>query len=413
MKIHNNVLFVSLSVSIMTAQSTRISYSYFTALNALLHNIELIKQIFSDVVDNLEEREITKDQFDMAAWRFSEAITPVQTTLLWRLLDHDNTGKISLRDFNLLIPSRSLSKQTKSKKEETKSLTVAEQLTVQVYRFSLSALGGGCGAAFVYPIDLVKTRLQNQVTTIADEVLYKNSWDCFKKVLKFEGVKGLYRGLIPQLCGVAPEKAIKMTTNDAVRNYFTDTKTGEIPFSGELIAGAMGGCAQVMFTNPIEIVKIRLQVAGEVASTRKLSAMQVVRDLGFRGLYKGARACILRDAPFSAIYFPTYAHLKTAFADKETGVTNLPGILTAATLAGVPSASLVTPADVIKTRLQVAPREGVAPYTGLTNCARRLYLEEGFSVFWKGAPARMFRSSPQFGVTLDPLSGSDHSSRTL
>ena len=67
------------------------------------------------------------------------------------------------------------------------------------------------GAATVYPIDLVKTRLQNQVTTIADEVLYKNSFDCFKKVLKFEGIRGLYRGLVPQLCGVSPEKAIKMT----------------------------------------------------------------------------------------------------------------------------------------------------------------------------------------------------------
>ena len=44
----------------VTAQTTRISYSYFTALNALLHNIELVKQIFSDVVDKLEEKEITK-----------------------------------------------------------------------------------------------------------------------------------------------------------------------------------------------------------------------------------------------------------------------------------------------------------------------------------------------------------------
>ena len=70
-------------------------------------------------------------------------------------------------------------------------------------------------------------------------------------------------------------------------------------------------------------------------------------------LPQGARACLLRDAPFSAIYFPTYAHLKQGFADKETGVTSFPKILLAATLAGVPSASLVTPADVIKTRLQV------------------------------------------------------------
>ena len=68
---------------------------------------------------------------------------------------------------------------------------------------------------------------------------------------------------------------------------------------------------------------------------------------------QGARACILRDAPFSAIYFPTYAHLKSGFADRETGATSFPYILLAATLAGIPSASLVTPADVIKTRLQV------------------------------------------------------------
>lgn len=41
-----------------------------------------------------------------------------------------------------------------------------------------------------------------------------------------------------------------------------------------------------MFTNPIEIVKIRLQVAGEIASTARVSAFQVLKDLGFLGLYK-------------------------------------------------------------------------------------------------------------------------------
>ena len=41
-----------------------------------------------------------------------------------------------------------------------------------------------------------------------------------------------------------------------------------------------------MFTNPLEIVKIRLQVAGEIASAKKVSALGVVRELGFFGLYK-------------------------------------------------------------------------------------------------------------------------------
>lgn len=77
------------------------------------------------------------------------------------------------------------------------------------------------------------------------------------------------------------------------------------------------GASQVVFTNPLEIVKIRLQVAGELAGGgRKVSALGVVRDLGILGLYKGARACFLRDVPFSAIYFPAYAHVKVIIKNK-------------------------------------------------------------------------------------------------
>jgi solute carrier family 25 aspartate/glutamate transporter 12/13 len=39
-------------------------------------------------------------------------------------------------------------------------------------------------------------------------------------------------------------------------------------------------------------------------------AIHIVRQLGVLGLYRGATACLLRDIPFSAIYFPAYGHLK-------------------------------------------------------------------------------------------------------
>lgn len=76
--------------------------------------------------------------------------------------------------------------------------------------FFVSAIG----ATTVYPIDLVKTRIQNQRSgSYVGELMYKNSFDCFKKVLRHEGFIGLYRGLAPQLVGVAPEKAIKLTVS--------------------------------------------------------------------------------------------------------------------------------------------------------------------------------------------------------
>ncbi len=137
--------------------------------------------------------------------------------------------------------------------------------------------------------------------------MYKNSIDCFRKVIRHEGLFGLYKGLTVQLMGVAPEKAIKLTVNDLVRDKFA-LHMGTIPLYGEIIAGGCvskqrtlrsliifffsqnpsfkAGMCQVIFTNPMEIVKIRLQVAGEIKGGRGERTRAVVKELGIKGLYK-------------------------------------------------------------------------------------------------------------------------------
>lgn len=55
---------------------------------------------------------------------------------------------------------------------------------------------------------------------------------------------------------------------------------------------------------------------------------------------------------------------------------------------GVPAASLTTPADVIKTRLQVAARAGQTTYSGVIDAGMKIFKEEGGKTLWKGAPGK-------------------------
>ncbi|PKU49407.1 hypothetical protein llap_272 [Limosa lapponica baueri] len=384
----------------------QVSFSFFNAFNALLNNMDLVRKIYSNIAGTRKDVEVTKEEFTHSAIRFGQ-VTPLEIDILYQLADlYSVTGRLTLADIERIAPLAegalpyNLAELQRQQSFGELGRPVWLQVAESAYRFTLGSIAGAVGATAVYPIDLVKTRMQNQRTTgsVVGELMYKNSFDCFKKVLRFEGFFGLYRGLLPQLIGVAPEKAIKLTVNDFVRDKFTK-KDGSIPLPAEVLAGGCAGASQVIFTNPLEIVKIRLQVAGEITTGPRVSALSVIKDLGLLGLYKGAKACFLRDIPFSAIYFPVYAHSKLMLADENGHVGGL-NLLTAGAIAGVPAASLVTPADVIKTRLQVAARAGQTTYSGVIDCFAKILREEGPSAFWKGAGARVFRSSPQFGVTL-------------
>ncbi|CAF1085127.1 unnamed protein product [Didymodactylos carnosus] len=401
--------------------STHITFPYFMAFLQLLNNIELMKKIYLQAclkhpAHFKQQICVSKQEFLNEAQHFPRT-TPLQCDILFAIIhllhqqgigrgidtDQDKVGLL-LRDFDLIgqhehqMPYR-IKTQIIDEQYNIERQGIGMKVLESGYRFALGSIAGAVGATAVYPIDLVKTRMQNQRSgSIVGERMYRSSLDCFQKVVRHEGVFGLYRGLVPQLVGVAPEKAIKLTMNDFIRDRLT-LKDGTIPLWCEVVAGGCAGASQVTFTNPLEIVKIRLQVAGEIQTAPRPSAIQVVRELGFLGLYKGAKACFLRDIPFSAIYFPAYAHTKKKMAN-EQGYNDPKSLFISGLLAGIPAAGLCTPADVIKTRLQVVARKGQTAYLGLTDAAIKIFREEGWTAFWKGAGARMFRSSPQFGFTL-------------
>ncbi|TVY91126.1 Calcium-binding mitochondrial carrier [Lachnellula willkommii] len=71
----------------------------------------------------------------------------------------------------------------------------------------IGALSGSFGASIVYPINLLRTRLQAQGTVLHPPT-YDGIWDVAQKTVKNEGVRGLFKGITPNLLKVVPAVSI-------------------------------------------------------------------------------------------------------------------------------------------------------------------------------------------------------------
>ncbi|KAL5090009.1 hypothetical protein Trisim1_004841 [Trichoderma cf. simile WF8] len=71
----------------------------------------------------------------------------------------------------------------------------------------IGATSGAFGASVVYPLNVVRTRLQTQGTVMHPQT-YTGIWDVTQKTIQHEGVRGLYKGLTPNLLKVAPALSI-------------------------------------------------------------------------------------------------------------------------------------------------------------------------------------------------------------
>lgn len=272
-------------------------------------------------------------------------------------------------------------------------------------------IAGIVGVSIVFPLDLVKTRLQNQTKGPSGELQYKSMLDCFKKTYAAEGYFGMYRGSAVNILLITPEKAIKLAANDMFRHYLT-LPNGSLPVSRQMVAGGMAGACQIVITTPMELLKIQMQDAGRVAAQAKAEGKtfqrttafeltkQLLKERGILGLYKGVTATAGRDVSFSVIYFPLFATLN-ALGPKEPGAEH--PVFWWSFLCGCASGSAaalsVNPLDVVKTRMQTLTKgSGERQYTSIADCITTTLKHEGPKAFFKGGACRMIVIAPLFGI---------------
>lgn len=285
------------------------------------------------------------------------------------------------------------------------------------------SIAGLVGVTCVFPIDLVKTRLQNQQVIPGRKPMYSSMFDCGVKTFKKEGFFGMYRGSGVNLLLITPEKVIKLVGNDFFRHLLRTDK-GKLSLGRECLAGAGAGLFQIVVTTPMELLKIQLQDSGRTATeapaktagsnlqSSKIAAeknarpsatkiaLDLFRERGIVGLYRGFGSTMLRDVTFSAIYFPLFSHLNglgKRRGDSQQAVFYISFI--AGCGAGATASFCVTPMDVIKTRLQTLTKgTGERQYSGVLDCFTQTLKHEGWQAFFKGGACRMMVVAPLFGI---------------
>jgi len=272
---------------------------------------------------------------------------------------------------------------------------------------------GIVGVSCVFPIDLVKTRLQNQQIGADGRATYSGIIDCAKQTWKSGGsssiskVRALYSGSAVNILLITPEKAIKLVANDFFRHKLS---TGERQLSiiRGMIAGGCAGFCQIIITTPMELLKIQMQDAGRTAGatghtkqTATQLALNLLREKGIAGLYRGLGSTMARDVTFSVIYFPLFAKLDS-FGPRKTdgsGDAVFWSSFAAGIIAGATACFAVTPLDVIKTRLQLIKRgAGETEYRGMSDAVLSILRKEGWRALFKGAACRMMVIAPLFGI---------------
>lgn len=126
--------------------------------------------------------------------------------------------------------------------------------------------------------------------------------------------------------------------------------------------------------------------------------MQVAKEDGIRGLFRGYSALLLRDVPFSFFFFGSYQAITSgaakALGKESKNDLNPVTILASGGLAGATSWAIMFPVDVLKSRMQTASSTGPLSLRG---AFRAVYSEFGIHGFYRGWSAAVMRAFPANG----------------
>lgn len=274
------------------------------------------------------------------------------------------------------------------------------------------ASAGAIAATFMCPLDVIKTRLQVHGLPQVSQSGRQGSVivTSLQNIIRTEGFKGLYRGLSPTLTALLPNWAVYFTVyghlKDMLRTHVDSN--GQLTIGANMIAAAGAGAATSITTNPLWVVKTRLQTQGMregvVPYKGILSALiRIAHEEGIRGWYSGLLPS-LAGISHVAIQFPAYEKLKLYLAkraNKHTDELNPGEVAIASSMAKIVASVMTYPHEVVRSKLQEQGqvRNKEKAYNGVVDCVKKMLKQESLTGFYRGCGTNLLRTTPSAIIT--------------
>uniref|UniRef100_A0A8C8I264 Solute carrier family 25 member 36-A n=1 Tax=Oncorhynchus tshawytscha TaxID=74940 RepID=A0A8C8I264_ONCTS len=291
----------------------------------------------------------------------------------------------------------------------------------------LHKCGGTVGAILTCPLEVVKTRLQSShITLYVSEVQLSTvnvpsvarmpppgPLHCLKLILEKEGARSLFRGLGPNLVGVAPSRAIYFAAYSSAKERMNGVFQPDST-QVHMVSAGLAGFTAITATNPIWLIKTRMQLDSRNRGEKPMNAFECLRQVyqteGLRGFYRGMSASYAGISE-TVIHFVIYESIKrrileakaTQHMDEESSkdASDFVGMMLAAATSKTCATSIAYPHGEVRTcMIRTRLREEGTKYRSFFQTLTTVPKEEGYRALYRGLTTHLVRQIPNTAIMM-------------
>ncbi|XP_058766839.1 folate transporter 1, chloroplastic-like isoform X2 [Vicia villosa] len=277
------------------------------------------------------------------------------------------------------------------------------------------AAAGFATVAVMHPLDVVRTRFQVNDGRVSHLPSYKNTAHAIFTITRSEGLRGLYAGFLPGVLGSTISWGLYFFFYDKAKQRYARSREEKLSPGLHLASAAEAGALVCFCTNPVWLVKTRLQLQTPLHQTRPYSGLYdafrtIMREEGFSALYRGIVPGLFLVS-HGAIQFTAYEELRKTIVDfkskrSEIQNQNPDQLLNSVDYAVLGATSKVAailltyPFQVIRSRLQQRPGgDGIPRYMDSWHVVKETARFESVRGFYKGITPNLLKNVPASSIT--------------